>query len=135
MFNIASDLDDSIVVCWHGSETDGDAALKTKCRWIETTMRYHNRRIEWLRKKNDYLEDDFAVVRGTFFVSSGGGVRKEKLFCKLTDATVLVTADVLLLSSSMDDLLPRILQPNGDGSRGLLEDSIVSLFASQSMYF
>jgi hypothetical protein len=92
--------------------------------------------MRWSKKnKNDYLEDDFAVDRVTFFVSSGGGVRKEKLFCKLTDATVLVTAEVLLLSSSMDDLLPRILQPKGDGSRGLFEDSRVTLFASQSMYF
>lgn len=87
------------------------------------------------RRKLDYLDDDFAVSRGTFCVSSGGGVRKEKLFCKLTDATVLVTAEVLLLSSSMDDLLPRILQPKGDGSRGLFDDSIVALLASQSMYF
>jgi hypothetical protein len=85
--------------------------------------------------KEQNLEDDFTVDRGTLSVSSGGGVRNEKLFCKLTDATVLVTAEVLLLSSSRDDLLPRILQPKGDGSRGLFEDSSVALFASQSMYF
>jgi hypothetical protein len=50
-----------------------------------------------MAEKEQNLEDDFAVDRGTLFVSSGGGVRKEKLFCKLTDATVLVTAEVLLL--------------------------------------
>lgn len=75
-------------------------------------------------------EDDEAS-----FVSSGGGVRNAKLFCKLTDATVLVTAEVLLLNSSIDDLFPRMLQPNGDGSEGLLPDSYVTRLASVSLYF
>lgn len=98
-------------------------------------MHHCTKRMRWLvESKLDYLDDEFAV-ESIFCVSLGGGVRKEKLFCKLTDATVLVTAEVLLLSSSMDDLLPRILQPKGDGSRGLFEDSIVALLASQSMYF
>ena len=68
-------------------------------------------------------------------MSSGGGVRNAKLFCRLTDATVRVTADVLLLNSSIDDLFPRILQPNGEGSDGLLPDSNVTLLASVSVYF
>lgn len=81
--------------------------------------------------RSSNLEDDEAPA----CTSSGGGVKKAKLFCKFTDATVLVTADVLLLSSSMDDLLPRMLHPKGDGSVGLLDDSRVTLLASVSMYF
>ena len=87
--------------------------------------------METCLKSSNNLEDDGAAS----FASSGGGVKKAKLFCKFTDATVLVTAEVLLLSSSIDDLLPRMLHPKGDGSVGLLDDSRVTLFASVSMYF
>ena len=52
-------------------------------------------------------------------MSSGGGVRNAKLFCRLTDATIRVTAHVLLLNFSIDDLFSRILQPNGERSDGL----------------
>ena len=66
---------------------------------------------------------------------SGGGVRNAKLFDRLTDATVLVTAEELLLSSSKEDLFALTLQPNGDGSDGEFEFSNDALFDSTSMYF
>ena len=76
-------------------------------------------------------EEDFKAVS----LSSGAGVRKAKLFCKFTEATVLVTAEVLLLNSSMEDLFPRILQPKGEASEGFFPASKVILFASVSVYF
>ena len=80
------------------------------------------------KDEDDGMEESSSLL-------SGGGVRKAKLFCRLTDATVLVTADELLLSSSSDDLFPRMLQPKGDGSFGILDASSEALFDSTSIYF
>lgn len=81
------------------------------------------------------LKVDEVGIDEVSSLSTGGGVRKAKLFCKLTDATVLVTADELLLNSSIDDLLPRMLQPKGEGSFGILDASSEALLDSTSMYF
>ena len=75
-----------------------------------------------------YLEED----EGTPSVSSGGGVRKAKLFFRLTEATVRVTADEDLDNSSKLDLFALFAHPNGEGSG---TSDCTALRNSESMYF